>query len=178
MDHQLTQSNRFSGKFFFSNQPSRDPLANGNALTRHEREEQTRQRTFSFTDLHIFSPTVVNEFRAGFFRNRNDNDPVAYFTNAEFGIAEPARRDVVPDLTQVTIDGDRTWATELQIRHAGRRHTRLRRADDLHDRQHADLQQGAATRSGPAASCGGTTSTATCRKDATGGTTSGAGSTS
>ena len=70
VDHQLTTANRFSGKFFFSNQPSRDPLANGNALTRFEREDTTYQRTFSLTDLHIFSPSVLNEFRAGFFRNR------------------------------------------------------------------------------------------------------------
>jgi hypothetical protein len=105
LDHQLTQSHRFSGKFFFSNQPSRDPLANGDALTLHVREELARQRTFSFTDLHIFSPTVVNEFRAGFFRNQNDSDPVSYFTNAEFGIQNP-QADRVPDLTQIDIDGD------------------------------------------------------------------------
>ncbi len=105
LDHQLTQSHRFSGKFFYSNQPSRDPLANGDALTLHEREELTRQRTFSFTDLHIFSQTVVNEFRAGVFRNRNDSDPVTYFTNAQFGIENP-QADLVPDLTQIDIDGD------------------------------------------------------------------------
>ena len=105
LDHQLTGSHRLSGKFFFSNQPSRDPLANGEALTLHEREELTRQRTFSFTDLHIFKSTVVNEFRAGFFRNRNDSDPVAYFTNAAFGIENPQAAQV-PDLTQVTIEGD------------------------------------------------------------------------
>ena len=104
LDHQLTQSHRFSGKFFFSNQPSVDPLANGDALTRHEREELSRQRTLSFTDLHIFSPTVVNEFRAGFFRNQNDSDPISYFTNAEFGIENP-QADLVPDLTQIDIDG-------------------------------------------------------------------------
>jgi hypothetical protein len=114
LDHQLTPSHRFSGKFFFSNQPSRDPLANGNALTLHEREELTRQRTFSFTDLHIFSSTVVNEFRAGVFRNRNDNDPVAYFTNAEFGIENP-QADQVPDLTQVTINGDNDVGSDLRF---------------------------------------------------------------
>ncbi len=114
LDHQLTQSHRFSGKFFFSNQPSRDPLANGNALTRHEREELTRQRTFSFTDLHIFSQTVVNEFRGGFFRNRNDNDPVAYFTNAQFGIENP-QASLVPDLTQITIRGDRDVGGQLRV---------------------------------------------------------------
>jgi hypothetical protein len=106
LDHQVTNANRVSGKFFFSNQPSRDPLANGNALTRFERQDTTYQRTFSLTDLHIFSPSVLNEFRAGFFRNRNDSDPVPYFTNAEFGIVNPLDSKV-PDLTQLDIRGDR-----------------------------------------------------------------------
>jgi hypothetical protein len=114
LDHQLTESHRFSGKFFYSNQPSRDPLANGNALSLHEREELTRQQTFSFTDLHIFSPTILNEFRAGFFRNRNDNDPVAYFTNDQFGIVNP-QSNLVPDLTQVTINGDMDVGTDLRF---------------------------------------------------------------
>ena len=48
---------------------------------------------------------MVNELRAGFFRNRNDSVPVAYFTNAEFGIQNPFA-DQVPDLTQITINGD------------------------------------------------------------------------
>jgi hypothetical protein len=114
LDHQLTSSHRLSGKFFFSNQPSRDPLANGDALTRHEREDTTYQRTFSLTDLHIFSQSIVNEFRAGVFRNRNDSDPVAYFTNAEFGIENPLA-DRVPDLTQISIRGDRDVGGELQV---------------------------------------------------------------
>ena len=106
LDHQLTPANRLSGKYFFSNQPSRDPLANGNALTRFEREDTTYQRTLSLTDLHVFSPSVLNEFRGGFFRNRNDSTPVAYFTNAEFGIVNPLDSKV-PDLTQLDIRGDR-----------------------------------------------------------------------
>jgi hypothetical protein len=83
-----------------------DPLANGNALTRFEREDTTYQRTFSLTDLHVFSSTVVNELRVGVFRNRNDSDPVSYFTNAEFGIVSPLSEQV-PDLTQIDIRGDR-----------------------------------------------------------------------
>jgi hypothetical protein len=106
VDHQLTAAHRLSGKFFFSNQPSRDPLATGNALTRFEREDTTYQRTFSLTDLHVFSSTVVNEFRGGFFRNRNDSNPVSYFTNAEFGIVNPLA-SIVPDLSQIDIRGDR-----------------------------------------------------------------------
>jgi hypothetical protein len=105
IDHQLTQANKLSGKFFFSNQPSRDPLADSDALSRFETEETTYQRTFSLTDVHIFGPRLINEFRAGFFRNRNDSVAVAYFNNADFGIQNPFSSEV-PDLTQVEIDGD------------------------------------------------------------------------
>jgi hypothetical protein len=45
LDHQVSSANRLSTKFFFSNQPSRDPLADSAALTLHEREETTYQRT-------------------------------------------------------------------------------------------------------------------------------------
>jgi len=105
LDHRFTASNKVSAKFFYADQPSRDPLADGDALTLQEALEDTAQTAFSFTDIHIFGPTVVNEFRAGVFRNRNDLVPVMYFTNAEFGIENPFA-DQVPDLSQITIDGD------------------------------------------------------------------------
>jgi hypothetical protein len=48
---------------------------------------------------------MVNELRAGYFRNRNDSIAVPYFTNAQFGIENPFTAEV-PDLSQITIDGD------------------------------------------------------------------------
>jgi hypothetical protein len=105
IDHQLTTANRFSGKFFFSNQPSRNPLDNGTALTRFETEERTAQRTLSLTDVHVFSPAVINEFRAGFFRNNNSSFAVPYFTNAEMGIRNPLAA-VRPDLAHIEIRGN------------------------------------------------------------------------
>jgi hypothetical protein len=104
-DHRLADANRLSGKFFFSNQPSRDPLADSAALTLHEREETTYQRTLSISDVHVFGTGMVNEVRAGYFRNRNDSVAVPYFTNEQFGIQTPFASEV-PDLTQITIDGD------------------------------------------------------------------------
>ena len=50
---------------------------------------------------------MLNEFRVGFFRNRNDSNPVSYFTNAAVRHREPPRRRPVPDLTQLDIRGDR-----------------------------------------------------------------------
>jgi hypothetical protein len=105
IDQQLTGVDRLSLKFFYANQPSHDPLASGDALTRFETDEVTDQRTFSLNDVHIFGPSVVNEFRAGIFRNHNDTVPVDYFTNAQFGIQGPFA-DTVPDLSQIAIDAD------------------------------------------------------------------------
>ncbi len=106
IDHQITADNKLSGKFFFTNQPSVDPLASSRSLSLFERKENTRQRTISLTDVHIFSPTVANEFRAGFLRNRNDTKAVPYFTNAEFGLKSPLA-GVRPDLSTFDIRGDR-----------------------------------------------------------------------
>ena len=118
LDHQFTQSNKLSGKFFFSNQPSRDPLARSNTLSRFETEEKTYQRTFSLTDVHVFGPRTINEFRAGFFRNRNDTVPIRYFNNADFGIENPFASEV-PDLSQIEIAGDNDVGDEFQFGAAG-----------------------------------------------------------
>lgn len=106
IDHQLTAKNKLSGKYFFTNQPSIDPLAHSRVISRYERNEKTEQRAISLTDIHIFSPTVINEFRAGFFRNRNDSRAVPYFTNADFGLRNPLA-DIRPDLASFDIRGDR-----------------------------------------------------------------------
>jgi hypothetical protein len=102
IDYQLTGVNRLSGKFFMTDQPSDDPLASSSSLSRVERRKKTEQRTMALSDVHILSPTVANEFRAGFFRNRNDTRAVPYFTNAEFGLKNPLA-GIRPDLSTFAI---------------------------------------------------------------------------
>jgi hypothetical protein len=106
IDHQITQNNRLSGKFFFTNQPSVDPLSSSRAISRFESNRDTQQRTLSLTNTHIVSPTMANEFRAGFFRNRNDTRPESYFTNEQFGLMNPLA-SVRPDLATFDIRGER-----------------------------------------------------------------------
>ena len=103
VDHEWTPTNRISGKFFFANQPSRDPLASSKALSRFEEEALTNQRTFSLTDVHVVNAQVVNEFRAGSFQNRNDIRSVPHFTSAEFGIQNPLA-EVRPELSEIRIE--------------------------------------------------------------------------
>jgi len=104
LDHQLTEQNKVTGKFFFTDQPSIDPLTSSSALSRYEVEEHTAQRSLSITDVHVVGPTTVNELRAGFFRNNNSTFAVPFFTNAEFGINNPLAR-MRPDLSQIQING-------------------------------------------------------------------------
>jgi hypothetical protein len=114
IDHQITSGNRISGKFFYTDQPSVDPLANAQSLSRFERNENTAQRTFSLTDVAILSPTVANEFRAGFMRNRNDTRAVPYFTNEQFGIISPLA-GIRPDLATFDIRGDRDVGDRIRF---------------------------------------------------------------
>ena len=114
IDHQLTAANKVSGKFFFSNQPSRNPLDNGTALSRFETEQKTEQRTLSLTDVHVFSPAVINELRAGVFRNNNSSLAVPYLTNAEVGIRNPLA-GIRPDLSHIQIRGSRDIGDDFYI---------------------------------------------------------------
>lgn len=106
LDHSLTTNHRLSGKFFFTNQPSDDPFASTRAASLFERREDTAQRTASLTSTHVFGPRLINEFRAGYFYNRNDTGAVPYFNNAGFGIANPLA-SVRPDLAIIEIRGDK-----------------------------------------------------------------------
>ena len=78
---------------------------------------------------------MVNEFRGGFFRNRNDSVAVPYFTNAQFGIQNPfAGRGARPHPDHDRRRGRRQRAP---LRHARRRHPDLRSADHVDGRKHA-----------------------------------------
>lgn len=110
IDHQINAANRASAKFFFANQPSVDPLSDGDAVTRFEVKEKTDQRVLSLNDVHVFRSAMVNEARAGVFRNHNDTVPVSYFTNEQFGIVNPFAAKV-PDLTQIEIGADDVGST-------------------------------------------------------------------
>jgi hypothetical protein len=114
IDHQLTNSNKLSGKFFFSDQPSRDPLSSSDTLSRYEVEEHTAQRSLSLTDVHVLSPTTVNEFRAGFFRNDNSSFAVPYFKNADLGLNNPLA-GIRPDLSHFEIDGSQDVGDTIEF---------------------------------------------------------------
>ncbi len=104
LDHEISSANRLSGKFFYTDQPSLNPFSDSDAATLFQTSEDTKQRTFSITDTHVLGPAVINEFRFGYFFNRNDRIAVPFFTNAEFGINNPIANER-PDLALIEIAG-------------------------------------------------------------------------
>jgi hypothetical protein len=94
LDGQLTADNRLSGAFFFANFPGFDPFNAPNSqaspagLVRND-----RNRTLAVSDVHVFSPTLINEVRFGYFslnNSRSLRDDFAAITSASVGINNPA----------------------------------------------------------------------------------------
>ncbi len=94
LDGQLTANNRLTGAFFFANFPGFDPFNAPNSqaspagLVRND-----RNRTLAVSDVHVFSPTLVNEVRFGYFslnNSRSLRDDFAAITSASVGIDNPA----------------------------------------------------------------------------------------
>ncbi len=94
LDHDLTSSNKLSGKFFFSNTPQLQALftfvgSNPLQVPGYGGNIEFRNRLLTITNTHIFSPRVINEARFGFSRINGPSKPEEPFTNAQFGINNP-----------------------------------------------------------------------------------------
>ena len=171
LDHQVSAANRLSGKFFFSNQPSSDPLGDGAALTRHEREETTYQRTLSVTrrarlSIRAWSTSCAPASSA----TATTAWRCAYLTNARIRHPEPVRRPGAgphPDH-----DRRRRCRRRAAVRHARRRHAHLRPSDDLDGGNTLSLVRGTPFAARGRRASAALRSTATCRRRVTAATTS------
>jgi hypothetical protein len=86
LDYQLNSSNRLSGTFFFANFPGLDPFPDPFTLASPVTlQRDDRNRTLALSDTHLFSPTLINEARFGYFllnNSRSLTDEFAAITNA------------------------------------------------------------------------------------------------
>ncbi|HEY9282224.1 MAG TPA: TonB-dependent receptor [Pyrinomonadaceae bacterium] len=94
LDGRLSAANTLSGTFFFSNFPGFDPFNAPNSqaspagLVRDD-----RNRTLAVSDIHVFSPVLINEARFGYFTLNNTRrlrDDFAAITSESVGIPNPA----------------------------------------------------------------------------------------
>ncbi|MGB8979660.1 MAG: carboxypeptidase regulatory-like domain-containing protein [Terriglobales bacterium] len=94
IDQQISQKNKLSGKFIFSNDPQYQAIygflgPNPNEVPGYGGSPDFHNRILSLADSHIFSPNLINEARFGFSRIHEISLPQEPFTNAQFGITNP-----------------------------------------------------------------------------------------
>ena len=96
LDGRLNKDNTLSGTFFLANFPGLDSFPDPSSLASPFTLRRADQnRTLAVSDQHIFSPTLINEARFGFFylnNTRSLDDPFLGedFTSTAAGISNPA----------------------------------------------------------------------------------------
>lgn len=94
LDYQVSDANRLSGTFFFANFPGFDPFPDPSSLASPVTlRRDDRNRTLAISDIHTFSPTLINEVRLGYFflnNTRSLDEPFLALTNESVGLPNPA----------------------------------------------------------------------------------------
>lgn len=96
LDGRLTKNNTLNGTFFFSNFPALDSFPDPSSLiSPFVLQRADRNRTLAISDQHIFSPSLINEVRFGYFLLNNTRSLDASFltpelSNQAVGINNPA----------------------------------------------------------------------------------------
>ena len=96
VDGRLSESDSLSATFFFANFPGLDSFPDPSSLASpFTLRRGDRNRTLAVSEQHIFSPTLVNDVRFGFFHLNNTRSLDAPFladslTSRALGIGNPA----------------------------------------------------------------------------------------
>ncbi len=75
VDHSFSEKNTISGKFFLQNLDQKRPIVFDNPFNPGDNNQHAPNRNITLTDTHIFTPTVMNEFRFGLNRHINAFEP-------------------------------------------------------------------------------------------------------
>ena len=93
-DFVLSTANRLNVSYFFSDFPSLDQFPDPSSLASpFTLRRSNRGQVLSVGDQHLFGPTLINEFRVGYFSLRNTrrlDDEFLGLTSESFGIFNPA----------------------------------------------------------------------------------------
>lgn len=102
--HNFSANDRLHGYYVFYRTQGSEPTRTGNTLPGFGNVTRARRQAFTLNETHIFSPTLVNEFRFGLNRFRAATTPTAQLNPAEFGINNGINEPV--GLPQINIAAD------------------------------------------------------------------------
>ena len=110
VDHNITATNKLSGKFFYSEDPQFQALfsfvgADPFQAPGYGGNITFSNRILSLTDTQIIGNRIVNEVHFGFSRINAPSTPQEPFTNAQFGIINPIAAQF-PGLATIQLLGE------------------------------------------------------------------------
>ena len=102
IDYRVNERDWLAVKFFFSNSPQTLALFGGANTPGFAAEQDPRNRLISFQDIHVFSPTVINEARIGYNLRQQSSFPQEPVRDSDVGISR-ANEDTFPGLSLIRI---------------------------------------------------------------------------
>ena len=102
IDHQITNNNRLTGKYFFSQADTLQPFRTTN-LPGYPYNLQDDNQNVTVSDLHVIGPSTVNEFRIGYARFKGAGHVTPSLLDTEVGIFR-ATQDVAPGMTRTAVE--------------------------------------------------------------------------
>lgn len=113
LDYRINEKNWLAVRFFFSNAPQFLALPVGGAnVPGFGADQKQDNRLISLQDIHIFSPRIINEARAGYSFIRSDMSGQNPFRDSDFGIKRP-NANTYPGLGAIRIGPTGTNAVAL-----------------------------------------------------------------
>lgn len=106
-DHQLSDRDRFSGRYFIDHFRNAAIYNDGNLLTYQGGSNQSRVRTqnYALSWTHTFSPTLLNEFNFGYNRVHSRRGPPSGVPGMkELGVRLPLY-PTLPSIQQISVSG-------------------------------------------------------------------------
>ncbi len=101
--YNLTQKDRLHGYYNLYRTLGNEPTRTGNTIPGFGNFVRAQRQSFTLSETHIFSPTVVNEFRFGLNRLKAATRPNLQLNPAEFGINNGIDESI--GLPQINIAG-------------------------------------------------------------------------
>jgi Carboxypeptidase regulatory-like domain len=86
ISHELSSSDHLNGYFAFQADARQEPTLQGNNIPDFGDTRKSHRQIMTINEIHVFTPSTVNEVRLGYNRIRIDFSPNAALNPADFGM--------------------------------------------------------------------------------------------
>ena len=129
IDHNFSEKNLLFGSFIINRDERTEPTLQNNSLPGFGDRRPAKRYLVSLGYVHVFSPTITNEFHAGLNRVRIDFQQAFLGNPADYGMTTPA--SVMPQIEVSTAGSGNPWFGGINGFPQGRGDTSFQYSDSL-----------------------------------------------